>query len=572
MAGILDFLQTPEAQMGIGLLAAGGPSTTPMNVGQRVQLAMQGLNAQQQNALKMKLLQSQIDENASQSAVRQAQIAKAQALADAPNSLFGWGGSQQAGAPAAGGVPANMGAGTQPGSLKGVPLSAVTRFKMLGGVDLTKQWELENMGTAQQPGWVVKADGSREFLGDPSKGLTVGPDGVTNVMRGAPEAQASLTRATERAKAEEGARFQEGTPTLDAEGRKVVRSRLDMFGGAPAQTTTDPFLRAIVTTESGGNPNAVSPKGAQGLMQVMPGTNAAPGFGVAPAKDGTEGERTRVGQEYWKAMNERYQNPTLAAIAYNWGPGKTDAWLSAGGDFKKLPPETQSYVAQIMTRGAVNARQPSGNVVELSPAEQAQNEANKVRLTKTAEADVGRDSATLKKEKSAGEMIAAVRRARELLNEGPTGSGAGEMVDKSAAFFGKSTKGAEVSAKLDIVSGDLLNNVPRMEGPQSDGDRIEYKIQAGRAADRTIPPQQRLAAMDELERLQAKYAGLNGGTAPANTQPAGKTFKDFGYASEADAIKDAQRAMLRNPGARNEILRRLAEAGVKMPSGGQGSW
>jgi hypothetical protein len=133
----------------------------------------------------------------------------------------------------------------------------------------------------------------------------------------------------------------------------------------------------------------------------------------------------------------------------------------------------------------------------------------------TAAADVVRDTATQKKEKSAGEMIAAVRRARDLLKEGPTASGAGEIMDKTAAFFGKSTKGAEVSSKLDIVAGDLLNNVPRMEGPQSDGDRVEYKIQAGRAADRSVPTPQRLAAMDELERLQSKYAKLNGGATPS---------------------------------------------------------
>ena len=516
MAGILDFLQTPEAQMGIGLLAAGGPSTTPMNVGQRVQMAMQGMTAQQQNALKMKLLQSQVDENASQVQLRQAQAARANALADAPNSLFGWGGSPQPGA-ASGGVPANMGAGVQPGSLKGVPLAAITRYKMMGGQDLTKQWELENIGTAQQPGWVVKADGSREFLGDPSKGLTVGPDGVTNVMRGAPEAQAALVRPTERAKAEEGARFQEGTPTLDADGRKVVRSRLDMFGGSQsAQMPTDPLLRAIVTTESGGNPNAVSPKGARGLMQVMPGTNAAPGFGVAPAKDGTEAERTRVGQEYWKAMNERYQNPTLAAIAYNWGPGNADAWLASGGDFKKLPPETQSYVAQVMTRGAVNARQPSGNVVELSPTEQAQNKANEARMVDTAKADVVRDTGKTAEGKRAGQVSQISNLASQLLDQGPTASGVGSLVDAAANFVGQPLKGGTKAQQLEALSGWLVSNVPRMEGPQSNADVLNYQTMAGRVGDRTLPVEARKAALGTLMELQRKYAEAGSDTTAPN--------------------------------------------------------
>lgn len=146
-----------------------------------------------------------------------------------------------------------------------------------------------------------------------------------------------------------------------------------------------------------------------------------------------------------------------------------------------------------------------------SAAETAAAEAERIRAIKTAEADVTRDTATQKKEKSAGEMIAATRRARELLQQGPTSSGIGEMADKAASFFGFSTNGAETAAKLDIVAGDLLNNVPRMEGPQSDGDRLEYRTQAGRAADRNLPINIRMAAMDELERLQQKYAKYNGG-------------------------------------------------------------
>ena len=410
-----------------------------------------------------------------------------------------------------------MGAGMQPGSLKGVPLAAITRYKMMGGQDLTKQWELENIGTAQQPGWVVKADGSREFMGDPSKGLTVGPDGVTNVMRGAPEAQAALVRPTERAKAEEAARFQEGTPTLDADGRKVVRSRLDMYGGSPAaQMPTDPLLRAIVTTESGGNPNAVSPKGARGLMQVMPGTNAAPGFGVAPAKDGTEAERTRVGQEYWKAMNERYQNPTLAAIAYNWGPGNADAWLASGGDFKKLPPETQSYVAQVMTRGAVNARQPSGNVVELSPTEQAQNEANKARMVDTAKADVVRDTGKTAEGKRAGQVSQISNLASQLLDQGPTASGVGSLVDAAANFVGQPLKGGTKAQQLEALSGWLVSNVPRMEGPQSNADVLNYQTMAGRVGDRTLPVEARKAALGTLMELQRKYAEAGSDTTAPN--------------------------------------------------------
>lgn len=139
---------------------------------------------------------------------------------------------------------------------------------------------------------------------------------------------------------------------------------------APAgkSRTGNPMFDAIVQTESNGNPNAVSPKGAKGLMQVMPGTSSDPGFGVTPARDNSEGERTRVGQDYFTKMQSRYNgNDALAAIAYNWGPGNTDTWLKGGGDFNKLPAETQSYVSKVLTRSGVNS-QSSTPVTAAAPA------------------------------------------------------------------------------------------------------------------------------------------------------------------------------------------------------------
>jgi hypothetical protein len=113
----------------------------------------------------------------------------------------------------------------------------------------------------------------------------------------------------------------------------------------------------IEKVESGGNAAAVSPKGAQGAMQVMPNTQRDPGFGVRPAADNSPAELTRVGQDYYGAMQKRYGHDTLAAIAYNMGPGKTDEWLKAGGDFNKLPAETQAYIGKVNLANAMQNRQ-----------------------------------------------------------------------------------------------------------------------------------------------------------------------------------------------------------------------
>jgi soluble lytic murein transglycosylase len=104
--------------------------------------------------------------------------------------------------------------------------------------------------------------------------------------------------------------------------------------------------RITMMAESGGNPNAVSPKGARGLMQVMPATARDPGFGIR-ASSGTQADDVRVGQEYRRAMQKRYGgDPAKMWAAYNWGPGALDSALERHGsrwlDF--APAETRKYV------------------------------------------------------------------------------------------------------------------------------------------------------------------------------------------------------------------------------------
>ena len=86
---------------------------------------------------------------------------------------------------------------------------------------------------------------------------------------------------------------------------------------------------------------------AKGEMQVLDMTNKDPGYGVKPAQDDSPDERARVGRDYLRAMVNKYGDKKTALVAYNWGPGNTDKWLDKGGDFSKLPKETQNYVTKI---------------------------------------------------------------------------------------------------------------------------------------------------------------------------------------------------------------------------------
>ena len=100
------------------------------------------------------------------------------------------------------------------------------------------------------------------------------------------------------------------------------------------------LVRAIIQVESAFNPRAVSPKGAMGLMQLMPAT--AKQFGVIDPFN--PAENIRAGVSYLRHLLDRYDHDEqLALAAYNAGPGAVDKYGS------RVPPykETQNYVRKI---------------------------------------------------------------------------------------------------------------------------------------------------------------------------------------------------------------------------------
>jgi len=125
-------------------------------------------------------------------------------------------------------------------------------------------------------------------------------------------------------------------------GKPQLNQHAKQFKAAAKATgVEDAWLRAIAHAESGFDANAVSPKGAQGVMQLMP--DVVKEYGVSDPF--SPAQSISAGARHMKSLLQRYKGDrTLAAAAYNAGIGTVTR-------YKGVPPyaETQAYIDKVLT-------------------------------------------------------------------------------------------------------------------------------------------------------------------------------------------------------------------------------
>jgi hypothetical protein len=146
-----------------------------------------------------------------------------------------------------------------------------------------------------------------------------------------------------------------------------TQQRIDSYSNIIADASTkfgveEWLIRGVIEAESRGKSDALSPKGAKGLMQLLDGT--AKDLGVLDSFNPSQ--NIYGGVKYLRQLLDRYNgNVEQALAAYNWGMGRVDALVKAGKfDIANLPKETQIYINRVLKNKGETRKAAEGSPYE----------------------------------------------------------------------------------------------------------------------------------------------------------------------------------------------------------------
>ncbi len=242
----------------------------------------------------------------------------------------------------------------------------------------------------------------------------------------------------------------------------------------------------------------------------LAGDKRVSGLGKAMYDDAIEAQGAmKMGNEGWLTPDgQLIENPFTQATRKE---GQRNRALEMAVQAVKGQQDRSPYFVPIQTANGVYAldsrtgtAQPVMGVNSQPIVGSQSDPALQGKISNAREVGAGQGKATVKSEveiAAAKSGLKTLDAIDVLLDENPTASYGGKLVDEALRVIGVSTKGGDAAAQIKVESNKILMSIPRFEGPQSDKDTAAYKEAAGDLGNDTLPISRRRAAVRQLREI-----------------------------------------------------------------------
>jgi hypothetical protein len=254
-------------------------------------------------------------------------------------------------------------------------------------------------------------------------------------------------------------------PSQPLEIERLMTLKGTLPEGSPERAVIDSMINKLATTSFAAGSTVSGPQGtSQTAPQPAPGTTNVM----------VDGKLTAMPIAQAEQLNAQFRGAETAAVE----------GAKAGFEFVTVPDPKNPAQKILVPKSQVAAQSASGTPV-------------------VAEVD--------KKEAQGQTMIELARKAQSIL-PGATSGAISNLATMATDAAGIPTNKSAADGQLRIISAQLVSNVPRMEGPQSDADVKLYKQAAADVGNTNIPYQTRIKSLNTIIDLNSKYA--KGGAQP----------------------------------------------------------